>query len=152
MGGPISLRNLPPHALHLARRLCEQTGLSMADVLRQAIMSGLLIQASRLTPAEDGTLGGMQGATLARALRRHLASAIDLLLEYEQHPYRMAGMGESNTAQEHHPQASTKAEETPQAPEKGQQVGSALGNDLEMLGLDQGLSAVMEPNRWSGNR
>jgi hypothetical protein len=70
----------------------------MADVLRQAIVSGLLIQASSMAPGEDGMLGGMQGVMLARAQRRHLASAIDLLIEYGQHPYRVTGTGENSIA------------------------------------------------------
>src|SRR5258708_35075931 len=86
MRSPISLRNLPPAALEMARRLSEQTGLSQTDVLRQAIVSGLLVEASKIAPAEDGTLAGVKVDALARALRRHLAAAIDVLIEQGQHP------------------------------------------------------------------
>lgn len=88
MGNPISLRNISLHALELAQHLCEHTGLSIADVLRQAIVSGLLVEATKFAPLEDGTLGGFEPTRLAKALRRHLSSAIDVLLEYDEHPYQ----------------------------------------------------------------
>lgn len=58
MSDPISLRNIPPDALKLAQELSAQTGLSMNDVFRLALASGLLIEATKVTPKADGTLGG----------------------------------------------------------------------------------------------
>ncbi len=78
----LSLRNILLDALQLVHHLCEQTGLSIADLLRQAIVSGLLVEATKATPGQDGTLGGLEAEYLAKALRRHLSSAIDLLLEH----------------------------------------------------------------------
>jgi hypothetical protein len=99
MGAPVSLRNTPPHALRIAHRLSEQTGLSIADLLRQAVVSGLLVEATKFAPDEDGTLGGLEAASLAKALRRHLSSAIDLLVEYGEHQYQ-GGMEQGEKSQQ----------------------------------------------------
>jgi hypothetical protein len=132
MSGPISLRNIPPDALQLAHHLCEQTGLSIADLLRQAIVSGLLVEATKAAPGQDGTLGGLEAEYLAKALRRHLSSAIDLLLEHGQHPYQgVMEQGEQKQALLH-------TEELVSSQEMREQsiiFADALGDDLEMLGI-----------------
>src|SRR5260221_6996495 len=87
MSDPISLRNVQPEVLHLAYTLSTQIGASVAVVLRLALASGLLVEATKVAPDQAGTYAGLDGAVLAKALRRHLASAIDVLVEYGQHPY-----------------------------------------------------------------
>lgn len=141
MSSPISLRNIPPHALQLAQNLCRQTGLSMADLLRQAIVSGLFVEATRYAPAPDGTLGGLEIATLAKALRRHLSSAIDVLIEYGEYPYES---GKGQRERQHHDdhQADWHAEQlTPPQDELEPPMcfENALGDDLDMLGLGMSL-------------
>lgn len=139
MGGPVSLRKIPPHALQLAHHLCEQTGLSIADVLRQAIVSGLLVEATRFAPDQDGTLGRLEAAYLAKALRRHLSSAIDLLLEYEQHPYQelMRQEGRKQTPM------------LPKEPISSQEISEqktffeAIGEDLDQLGMGMSFTAAL---------
>ncbi len=140
---PISLRNIPPTALHIAQSLCHQTHLSMADLLRQALVSGLLVEATRFAPDQEGKLGGQDPAVLARALRRHLSSAIDLLLQYGELPYQGTREPGEKPRQEpnprmEHPAASGLAE--------GQQVlfERAIGDDLEMLGLGMSLAQTLE--------
>ena len=64
MSGPISLRNVPPDALKLARMLSAQTGLSLNAVFRLSLASGLLIEATRVTPGPDGKLAGWEGSAL----------------------------------------------------------------------------------------
>jgi hypothetical protein len=91
---PRSLRNVPPDSLKLAYALSAQMSLSLSDVFRLALTSGLLVEAAKVAPGQDGTLAGWDGLALAKALRRHLGSAIDLLIEYEEHPYGMAISGE----------------------------------------------------------
>ncbi len=145
---PISLRNIPPTALHIAQSLCHQTHLSMADLLRQALVSGLLVEATRFAPDQEGKLGGQDPAVLARALRRHLSSAIDLLIQYEELPYQGTREPGEKPRQEpnprmEHPAASGLAE--------GQQVlfERAIGDDLEMLGLGMSLAQTLEGSETS---
>lgn len=138
MSGPISLRNIPPHALHIVHQLCEQTGLSIADVLRQAIVSGVLVEATRCAPSQDGTLGGLEGEYLAKALRRHLGSAIDLLMEYGQHPYQgMFQSGEmvQNGKDQKVTDAEARQPDGQHVEEQEMLFESAIGDDLEMLGI-----------------
>ena len=80
MSDPISLRNVPSELLQLAQSLSAQTGLSLAAVLRLALASGLLVEATKIAPDQAGHYADLEGTTLAKALRRHLASAIDVLL------------------------------------------------------------------------
>jgi hypothetical protein len=81
MSDPVSLRNIPPDVLRMAHALSAQTGLSLGAVLRLALSSGMLVEATKLASGQDGTYAGVEAEPLARALRRHLGSAIDLLGE-----------------------------------------------------------------------
>ncbi|WP_376794433.1 hypothetical protein [Thermogemmatispora sp.] len=138
--GPISLRNLPPAALQIARNLSEQTRLSLADLLRQALVTGLLVEATRFAPDEQGRLGGLEPVVLARALRRHLGSAIDLLIEYGELPYALppgsdvGGRGESAAR-------SGETSITGEEASRRQRAIPALGEDLEELGMGLSLAA-----------
>ncbi len=137
MSDPISLRNIPPEALQLAQSLSTQMGISVAAVLRLALASGLLVEATKVAPDQAGTYAGLDGATLAKALRRHLASAIDVLVEYGQHPY-LSAFSPEQPAQRPRP-----LEPGPSAPRSaGDPVvfDSSLGDDLEALGLGMGLA------------
>jgi hypothetical protein len=140
MSDPISIRNIPPDVLKLAQELSAQTGLSIIDEFRLALASGLLIEATKVTPRSDGTFGGLQGAFLAKALRRHLGSAIDLLVEHGEHPH-LAFV--SDGKKEHTFRAPGEA--THQAvPAKEQLLEHALEEDLDMLGIGVGLSETLE--------
>lgn len=142
MSDPISIRNIPPDVLKLAQELSAQTGLSIIDEFRLALASGLLIEATKVTPRPDGTFGGLQGTFLAKALRRHLGSAIDLLVEHGQHPH-LTLIGDEK--REHTVKAPGEA--TPQAiPAKDQLVEHALEEDLDMLGIGVGFSETLETN------
>ena len=137
MSDPISLRNIPPDLLQLAQHLSAQTNLSLAAILRLALASGLLVEATKVAPDQAGHYAGLEGTTLAKALRRHLASAIDILLEYGQHPYLAASSAQQPAQRPH------LFEPRPSAPlSTGETVGfdHALGDDLEMLGLGVGLA------------
>jgi hypothetical protein len=70
------------------------------------------------------------------ALRRHLGSAIDLLVEHGQHPYQ-AFMSDSK--REHAFRAPVEA-----APEKDQLLEHSIEEDLDMLGIGVGLSETLE--------
>jgi hypothetical protein len=136
---PVSLRNIPPQALQIAHCLCEQTGLSMADLLRQALVSGLFVEATRFAPDQDGKLGGLEAAYLAKALRRHLSSAIDMLVEYGEHPYQSV-IGQSEIPQRGKRQTLPRGEESAAPEQIGEEQRSAvfenaMGEDLEQLGI-----------------
>jgi hypothetical protein len=146
VGTPISLRKIPPHALRMAHRLSEQTGLSIADLLRQAVISGLLVEATKFAPDEDGTLGGSDPASLAKALRRHLSSAIDLLVEYGEHPHQGAmGQGEKPQQENHRTFARTEALAFPKPGEEQNVLFEhAIGDDLAQLGIGMSLAEIVE--------
>lgn len=140
---PISLRNIPPAALHIAHSLCDQTNLSMADLLRQALVSGLLVEATRFAPNQEGKLGGQDPAILAKALRRHLSSAIDLLIQYGELPYQGIREPGEKLRQEQNLRTEHSAASEPA---EGQQVlfESAIGDDLEVLGIGMSLAQSLE--------
>lgn len=138
MSDPISLRNIPSELLQLAQHLSAQTGLSLAAVLRLALASGLLVEATKVAPDQAGRYAGLEGTTLAKALRRHLAAAIDVLFEYGQHPYPSANSTEQPAWRPHPSEPETSA-----APLLTRQIvgfDQAIGDDLETLGLGVGLA------------
>ncbi len=148
MSDPISVRNIPPDSLQLAHILSVQTGLSLNAVFRLALASGLLIEATKVTPGQDGTLAGREAASLARALRRHLSSAIDLLIEYGEHPYQ--GMTEQGArlppaSYRPLPLATDEASALPRPAEEQSLVyENALGDDLDTLGIGMSLAETVD--------
>ncbi len=146
MSAPVSLRNIPPHALRMAHSLSEQTGLSMADLLRQAVVSGLLVEATKFAPKEDGTFGGCDPTSLVKALRRHLSSAIDLLVEYGEHPYQgLMEPGKRSQQQNNRTLMHTEDPISPQYEEESCPLfENAIGDDLEMLGIGISLAETVE--------
>ncbi len=137
MSDPISLRNVPPELLHLAQTLSTQIGASVAVVLRLALASGLLVEATKVAPDQAGKYAGLDGATLAKALRRHLASAIDVLVEYGQHPYLSAFSPEQPAQRPHTLEPGSSV---PLSAEDAAIFDRSLGDDLEALGLGMGLA------------
>lgn len=129
---PIMLRNIPGDIVAIAEAIAQQTGLSLADVYRLALASGVLVEATRITPDREGTYAGLDGLYLARALRRHLGSAIDLLLASGEHP--IANILAPQTI------ASEQVGYHIKTPEQESPFDSSLGDDLESLGIGLGLS------------
>jgi len=144
MSDPISLRNIPVDCLHLADEISTQTGLSVNDVFRLALASGLLVEVTKIAPKLDGTLGGMQAASLAKALRRHLGSAIDLLMEHEEHPHQSV----VSTQQRETEIVLPKTTLSPMTVSSGKEnfLEHSIGDDLDSLGMGVGLSASLETN------
>jgi hypothetical protein len=128
----IMLRNIPGDIVAIAEAIAQQTGLSLADVYRLALASGVLVEATRITPDREGTYAGLDRLYLARALRRHLGSAIDLLLASGEHP--IASILATQTA------ASEQVGLHTEAPKEESPFDSSLGDDLESLGIGLGLS------------
>jgi hypothetical protein len=62
--------------------------LSDVDVLGLTLACGIFVELTKVAPDSSGAYGGLDWVVLARALRRHLGSTIDLLLEYGQHSYQ----------------------------------------------------------------
>jgi hypothetical protein len=128
----IMLRNIPGDIVAIAEAIAQQTGLSLADVYRLALASGILVEATRITPDREGTYAGLDGLYLARALRRHLGSAIDLLLASGEHP--IANLLATQTT------ASEQVGHYTNKPEQESPFDSSLGDDLESLGIGLRLS------------
>jgi len=132
---PRNIRNIPDEVTQIARRISQHTGLSESDVLRLALCSGILVEATKVTPDRSGTFAGVPGAYLAKALRRHLSSAIDFLLEQGQHPYQ----GTLGTA------APAQISAAPAfVPESEPVYDTAMADELEGMGFGMGLSMGME--------
>lgn len=141
MSDPVSLRNIPSDTLKLAHALSMQTGLSLSDVFRLALTSGVLIEATKVAPTKDGTLAGWDGQALAQALRRHLGSAIDLLIQHGEHPY-----GRDYTSSQ--PQLYQRTRSDSLALEEPAQIlESDLADDLDALGVSFSLSDALEDDR-----
>ncbi len=133
---PIPLRNIPAEVVEVAQAIARQTGLSITDVYRLALASGVLIEATKITPDRTGTFAGLDGAYLAQALRRHMSSAIDLLLAYGEHPAAGALVCGSIPPDRTLTASRARSEGT------GQELAfdPAIGEDLEDLGIGLGLS------------
>ncbi len=144
MSDPISLRNIPADALQLADAISTQTGLSVNDVFRLALASGLLVEVTKIAPKLDGTLGGIQAASLAKALRRHLGSAIDLLVEHGQHPHQSTISSQQREAEIMPPKTSL----SPLTETTGKEnfLERSLEDDLDSLGIGVGLSTSLGTN------
>ncbi len=114
----------------------------MSDVFRLALISGCLVELTKVAPDKDGNYGEVEALVMARTLRRHLASAIDFLLEHGQHPYQ----GTFQSGQETRASALSPSSH----PSAGQREAAetafdqALGDDLELLGMGFGLSETAD--------
>jgi len=125
-----SLRNIPKEAEQLAEVIHRQTNLSESDVCRLALVSGMLVEVVRLLPEQDGTVGGLQIAYLAKALRRVLGPAIDLLWEQREHPYQIL-LSRSNGAGV--PPLLDEGASYQTAPLQEASVEGLIGDDLDLL-------------------
>jgi len=126
----------------MAHALSAQTGLSLGAVLRLALGSGILVEATRVAPSGDGTYGGMAAGHLARALRRHLGSAIDLLLEQGQHPYHLAPNrqgGDDGFVRLAQDESTSRQAEA----ENRRVFDGSMGEELEALGIGLGLAETI---------
>jgi hypothetical protein len=134
---PRNIRNIPPDVTQIVGVIARHTGLSESDVLRLALCSGILVEVTKLSPDRSGTYGGLQGPYLAKALRRHLGSAIDFLLEQGQHPYQ----GTCAPAPAHVPAIAL-------SPESETTFDVSMADELEGMGIGLGISlaqAMDEP-------
>ncbi|MGB8345092.1 MAG: hypothetical protein WCD86_09420 [Ktedonobacteraceae bacterium] len=138
---PVSLRNIPSEVMETAQAIAQHTGLSIADVYRLALASGVLVEATKITPDRTGTHAGLDGETLARALRRHLSSAIDLLIAFGEHPAPalLATMTVPSHAEE--PRTLSPLQE----PAREMAFDPTLGDELASLGIGLGFST-----QWDG--
>lgn len=135
---PTSIRNIPADALQIAQYINRRTGLSVADVLRQAMVVGTLIELMKAGPDPAGEYAGFDEAYLAKSLRRHLAAPIDFLLEQREHPYQAAFVANMGAAL-----PTTADLSSPVVPPAtpGMMFDDALVGELDDLGLGGGLAA-----------
>ena len=93
---PVRLRLLKSDK-RLADQLAELMGESdAAAILRRAISKGLLLEAADFPSDEEGKCGPIAEDTLARKLRRILATAIDVMATHQQLPRAITGGGMSD--------------------------------------------------------
>ena len=130
---PRNIRNIPPDVTQIAGVIARHTGLSESDVLRLALCSGILVEVTKITPDRSGTYGGLQVPYLAKALRRHLGSAIDFLLEQGQHPYQ----GTLTSAP-------VQAPSTALPPVHETTFDTTMADELEGMGIGLGLGFSQE--------
>lgn len=142
---PVSLRNIPAEVMEIAQAIAQHTGLSLADIYRLALASGVLVEATKITPDRAGTYAGLDGEVLARALRRHLSSAIDLLLASGEHPLP-ACLAPGRTPS-HPSEPSALSSEQESLPLLA--FDPALGDELASLGIGLGLSAQEDRASWT---
>ncbi len=135
---PTSIRNIPADALQIAQYINSRTGLSVADVLRQAMVVGTLIELMKAGPDQAGEYAGFEIAYLAKALRRHLAAPIDFLLEQHEHPYQGAFVVGQAAAL---PAAADLSSPVLPPAQPGMMFDDALVGELDELGLGGGLAA-----------
>jgi hypothetical protein len=138
-----SLRNIPKEAERLVQVIHRQTNLSESDICRLALVSGMLVEAAGLPPEQGGTVGGMNVKHLAKALRRVLGPAIDLLWEQGEHPYQaLIGANKGVVA---HP-LSDEVALASRPSVKEVLIERSMGDDLDLLGIGAGLSETLENN------
>jgi hypothetical protein len=140
MSDPVSLRKIPPGVVKLAQELSTQTGLSINDVFRLALASGVLIEVSKVSPRADGTFCGLPAALLAKALRPHLGSVIDLLIAYSELPYQSLMKEQPEEQTFRLPEQAMSGRETG---EDEKLVQPSIGEDLDALGIGLGLSQAL---------
>jgi hypothetical protein len=85
---PISIKNIPPEAWEMVQAISAKSGSDVAEVVRQCVVAGSLIELIKAGPGnEAGRYGEFSSAYLASLARRVLGAPIDFLLETGQHPY-----------------------------------------------------------------
>lgn len=134
---PVSLRNIPAEVVEIAQTIAQHTGLSIADVYRLALASGVLVEATKIAPDGAGTYARLDGPTLARTLRRHLSSAIDLLLANGEHPASALLTTMAGTSRSEEPRSLSPSQE----PSPEMAFDPTLGDELADLGIGLGLSS-----------
>lgn len=135
---PVRLRLLRSDK-RLADQLAELMGESdAAAILRRAISKGLLLEAADFPPDEEGKCGPIAEDTLARKLRRILATAIDVMATHQQLPHGITGGGMSDGMMPL-PGSPTTPEPARMAarPEEGRVMSfdTHISDDMEGLGI-----------------
>jgi hypothetical protein len=138
---PQSLR-IQPEVMALAAVIAKEQGEGqVASILRQALSCGMLVLVASLSPDENGQLATFEPAFLAKALRRKLAAAVDLLIEHGQLPQGMVVspvMSSMLSSSDHHP----GLEKTPSPAARAFAFDSQMCDDLDALGIGVGISGT----------
>ena len=138
---PINIRNIPPEAWEMVQAISAKSGSDVAEVLRQCIVAGSLIELIKAGPDNEiGEYGEFTSTYLACLARRVLGAPIDFLLEAGQHPYLATLTADANG-----PAPVTK---------KGSSDASAsdllldqeVVEELQMLGVGGSFSSGWQPD------
>lgn len=138
---PISIKNLPPEAWEMVQAINAKSGADVAEVLRQCVVAGSLIELIKVGPDNEvGDYGEFTSMYLACLARRVLGAPIDLLLETGQHPYLATLTTDANT-----PMPAPK-DEPSDAPASSFLLDQEMVEELQMLGVGGSFSAGWQPD------
>lgn len=138
---PISIKNLPPEAWEMVQAISVKSGADVADVLRQCVVAGSLIELIKVGPDNEvGDYGEFTSMYLACLARRVLGAPIDLLLETGQHPFLATVIADANN-----PTPAPK-DESSDAPTSNFLLEQEMVEELQMLGLGESFSAGWRPD------
>ncbi len=137
----ISISNLPPKAWETVQAISAKSGSDVAEVLRQCVVAGSLIELIKAGPDNEvGEYGGFSSTYLACLARRVLGAPIDFLLETGQHPY-LATL----TAGANGPAPATKKGAS-DAPASSFLLDQEMVEELQRLGMGGSFSAGWQPD------
>ena len=140
---PQSLR-IQPEVMALAASLAREQGDGqVAVILRQALACGILVVAASAAPDGEGRLATLEPGDLAKALRRKLAAAIDLLVEYGQLPQGVIPSGEGTVSTRPSSSPAQQAREEVRHDQASVDFHPQMGDDLQSLGIGSGLSGTV---------
>lgn len=138
---PITIKNISSEAWEMVQAISEKSGSDVAEVVRQCVVAGSLIELIKAGPTnEAGKYGEFSSAYLAGLARRVLGAPIDFLLETGQHPYLPA-----LTAGAISPMPAPNEEET-DAPASSFLLDQGMVEELQRLGVGASFSAGWQPD------
>jgi hypothetical protein len=138
---PISIKNLPLEAWEMVQAISTKSGADVAEVLRQCVVAGSLIELIKVGPDNEvGDYGEFTSMYLACLARRVLGAPIDLLLEAGQHPYLAMLTADANSS------APATENEPSDAPTSTFLLDQEMVEELQMLGVGESFSAGWQPD------
>ncbi|HLI71999.1 MAG TPA: hypothetical protein VKV19_19775 [Ktedonobacteraceae bacterium] len=138
---PISLKNIPPDAWEMVQAISAKSGAEVAEVLRQCVVTGSLIELIKAGPDDEaGKYGDFSPTYLARLTRRALGAPIDFLLETGEHPYLATLAANANG-----PTPAAKKEPSG-APTARFLLDQETVNELQSLCMGESFSAGWQPD------
>lgn len=138
---PISIKNLPPEAWEMVQAISARSGAELAEVLRQCVVAGSVIELIKAGPDnEEGEYGDFSSMYLACLARRVLGTPIDFLLETGQHPYLATLTADANAP------APAINKGLSDAPASNLLLDQEMMEELQTLGVGGSFSSGWQPD------